>query len=196
MFNLVSSLYPGLSFEKHLSEKIIKAKKNVGKLKHLSKFLPLKTLDQMYKALVRRHLDYCDIIYHTPSIIHRPPLGVALNSLMTKVERIQYQAALAITGARQGSSRTKMYDELGWESLSDRRKCRRSLQVDKIINHSTISYLKDKLPPTCREMFSGNIPTTFHFFVNQIDTGIVSSLMLLLLGIFLWKFSNTKKFLL
>ena len=64
-----------LSFEKHLSEKIIKAKKNVGILKHLSQFLPLKTLDQMYKALVRPHLDYCDNIYHIPSIIHRQPLG-------------------------------------------------------------------------------------------------------------------------
>ena len=39
------TLEPGLSFEKHLSEKIIKAKKNIGILKHLSKFLPLKTLD-------------------------------------------------------------------------------------------------------------------------------------------------------
>ena len=47
-----------LSFEKHLNEKMIKAKKNIGFLKHLSKFLPLKTLDQMYKALVRPHLDY------------------------------------------------------------------------------------------------------------------------------------------
>ena len=56
-----------LSFEKHLNGKIIKAKKYVGILKHLSKFLPLKTLDQMYKALVRSHLDYCDIIYHLPS---------------------------------------------------------------------------------------------------------------------------------
>ena len=37
-----------LSFKKHLDEKIIKAKKNVGIIKHLSKFLPLKTLDQMY----------------------------------------------------------------------------------------------------------------------------------------------------
>ena len=34
----------GLSFEKHL-KKIIKAKKNIGIIKHLSKFLPLKTLD-------------------------------------------------------------------------------------------------------------------------------------------------------
>ena len=40
-------LQQGLSFEKHLNEKIIKAKKNIGILKHLSKFLPLRTLDQM-----------------------------------------------------------------------------------------------------------------------------------------------------
>ena len=83
--------------------KIIKAKRNVGIPKHLSTFLPLKTLDQMYKALVRSHLDYCDAIYHIPSILHQPPLGRILNSLMEKVERIQYQAALAITGAWQGS---------------------------------------------------------------------------------------------
>ena len=41
----------------------------------------------MYKTLVRSHLDYCDVI--------------------------QYQAALAITGAWQGSSCSKIYDELG-----------------------------------------------------------------------------------
>ena len=39
------TLEPGLSFEKHLSEKITKAKKNIGILKHLLKFLPLRTLD-------------------------------------------------------------------------------------------------------------------------------------------------------
>ena len=42
-----------LSFKKHLNEKIIKAKKNIGVIKHLSIFLPHKTLDQMYKVLVR-----------------------------------------------------------------------------------------------------------------------------------------------
>ena len=89
-------------------KKIIKAKKNIGLLKHLSKFLPIKTLDQMYKTLVRSHLDYCDVICHIPSIIHQPPLGMTLNSLMEKVEKIQHQAALAITGAWQGSSRSKI----------------------------------------------------------------------------------------
>ena len=106
-----------LSFEKHLNEKIIKVKKNIGILKHLSKFLPLKTLDQMYKALIRPHLDYCDIIYHIPSHQNQPPLGVTLNSAMEKVERIQYQSALAISGAWPGSSRTKLYEELGWDGM-------------------------------------------------------------------------------
>ena len=60
-------------------------------------FLPHKTLDLMYKILVRSHLDYCDIIYHIPS--RQTRLGVTLNALMEKTERIQYQAALAVTGA-------------------------------------------------------------------------------------------------
>ena len=88
-----------LSFKKHLNEKIIKAKKIVGILKHLSKCLPLKTLDQMYKALVRSYFDYCDIIYHIPYHQNQTSLGMTLNSLMEKVERVQYHAALAITGA-------------------------------------------------------------------------------------------------
>ena len=43
---------------------------------------------------------------------------------MEKVERIQYQAALAVTGAWQGSNRSTLYDELGWESLSNCRWCK------------------------------------------------------------------------
>ena len=65
-------LDPGLSFVKHLNEKMIKAKKNIGLIKHVSRYLPLKTLDQMYKALVRPHLDYCDIIFHEPSKLNQP----------------------------------------------------------------------------------------------------------------------------
>ena len=101
----------GLSFDKHLNGKIIKAKKNLGLIKYLSRSLPVKTLDQMYKALVRSHLDYCDIVYHIPS--KQDQFGGILNSIMVKAERIQYQAALAITGAWKGTNRSKLYDELG-----------------------------------------------------------------------------------
>ena len=136
----------GLSFKKHLDEKIIIAKKIIGIIKHLSKFLPLKTLDQMYKALVRSNLDYCDIIYHTSPVINPHPLLPTFNSLMEKLERVQCQAAFAVTGAWQGSNCSKLNEELGWETLSDRRMGRRILQIHKIMNNKTPSYLKDKLP--------------------------------------------------
>ena len=42
------NLHSTLSFDKHFHEKkSFKLKKNIGMLKHLPKFLPLKTLDQI-----------------------------------------------------------------------------------------------------------------------------------------------------
>ena len=114
----------------------------------------------MFKALVRSHLDYCDIIYHIPS--KQDQFGVTLNSLMEKVERIQYLAALAVTGAWRGSSCSKLYDELGWESLSDRRWCKRILQTHKIVINKVPLYLNDKLPPFRRPLYSQNYSNTFY----------------------------------
>ena len=151
-----------LAFERHLNEKIMKAKRIVGIIKYLSSFLPLKTLDQMYKALVRSHLDYCHTIYHMPALNNQINLGVTLTSLMETVERTQYQAALAITGAWQGSNRSKLYEELGWESFSDRRWCRRILQIHKIKNNTTPSYLREKLPPNRRLLYRCKNSNTFH----------------------------------
>ena len=154
-------LQSSLNFVKHLTEKVKKAKQIVGIMKHLNDLLPLKTLNQMYKSLVRPHLDYCDIIYHIPHTI-RPPsegCGISLHHLMEFVEQIQYRAALAVTGAWQGTDRVKLYEELGWESLSDRRMLRRVLQLHKIVNGKTPSYLKEKLPPNRNVLI--NLPNVF-----------------------------------
>jgi len=162
------TLDPKLTFCKHLHEKITKAKKIIGIIKHLSKYLPLKTLVQMYKTLVRPHLDYCDIIYHEPAVINPAPLGLSLTKQMKMVERIQYLAALAVTGTWQCSSRSKLYDELGWETLSDRRICHRLLQIYKIINNQTPSYLKHKL--FARRRYQTNLnPTTFENVYCRTD---------------------------
>ena len=78
---------------------------------------------------------------------------------METVEKIQYQAALAVTGAWQGTSRVKIYEELGWESLSDRRMSRRVLQLHKIINENTAEYFRDKLPANRNAVI--NLPNVF-----------------------------------
>ena len=122
-------LNSGLSFVNHINAKIALAKKNISIIRHLSKHLPLQVLSQIYKVFVRSHFDYCDFIYHIPPLIRNSLLDISLNYLMERIERVQYMGALAVTGAWQGSNRSKLYKEIGWETLSDRRMYRRLLQT-------------------------------------------------------------------
>ena len=57
-----------LTFTKHISQNILIACKDIGIIKYMSSYAPKRTLDQIYKIFVRPHLDYCDIIYHLPSL--------------------------------------------------------------------------------------------------------------------------------
>ena len=149
----------GLSFVNHINAKIALAKKNIGIIRHLSKHLPLQVLSQMYKVFVRSHFDYCDFIYHVPPLIRNSPLEISLNHLMESIEKVQYMGALAVTGAWQGSNRSKLYEEIGWETLSDRRMYRRLLQLYKITNNMTPDYLSNKLPPKKRPFLYSNHET-------------------------------------
>ena len=139
------TLTPTLYFQKYLFQKFQKAKKNIGIIKHLSNYLPVKTLIQMYKTFVRPHLDYCDIIYHEPPKIDGQE--TTLTAPMEEVERIQYKAALAVTGAWQGSNRSKLFDERGWDPLTYRRISHSRIMLFKIVNRLIPYYLGEKLPP-------------------------------------------------
>ena len=137
-----------LTFTNHITEKISKAKKGVGVIKYLSSYVPVKTLDQIYKMYVRPHLDFCDVIYHLLEIESLFCSTSKLPYWMNQIERVQYKAALAVTGAWQGTDTDKIYEELGWESLSRRRWIRRLVQFFKIQNDSsTPEYLKNPIPP-------------------------------------------------
>ena len=135
-----------LAFTEHINDKIKIANRFIGVLKYLSKYLPLKTLDQMYKMFIRPHLDYGDVIFHIPHTQSLFDSSISLHPLMERMEQVQYQAALAITGCRHGSNRAKLYEELGWETLSDRRWSRRLMQLYKIRNNMTPRYLSKNLP--------------------------------------------------
>ena len=78
---------------------------------------------------------------------------------MMKLESVQYQAALAVTGTWKGTSRIKIYEELGWETLDSRRMYKRILQLHKILDNKTPSYLRDKLPPNRNSLI--NLPYIF-----------------------------------
>ena len=95
--------------------------------------LPRKSLITIYKAFLRPLIDYEDIIYDQPQN----------ESFCVKLESVQYKVALAITGAIKGSSREKIYQELGFESLKSRRWYKRLSCMFNIMNDKAPSYLKN-----------------------------------------------------
>ena len=112
-----------LDFQEHLKIVLNKVNKMIGLLRKLQNVLPRPSLLTIYKSFIRPHLDYGDIIYDQ-----------AYNcSFHQKLESVQYNAALAITGAIRGSSREKLYQELGLESLKQRRWHRKLFRFYKIL---------------------------------------------------------------
>ena len=124
-----------LNFNQHISIKISKASKGIGIIKRLSHILPKKSLLTINKYFIRPHLDYCDVIYDQPN----------KESFCTKIERLQYNAALAITGAIRGIFQIKLYKELGLESLRFRRWFRRLCTFFKMKIHGKPKYLLNKI---------------------------------------------------
>ena len=76
---------------------------------------------------MRPHLDYGDVVYQIPDNESKTfdSKNDNFHPLMTRIESVQYEAACVVSGAWRGSSRKKLYNDLGWESLYDRRNLRR-----------------------------------------------------------------------
>ncbi|MCH2390413.1 MAG: reverse transcriptase family protein, partial [Nitrospinales bacterium] len=123
-----------LTFTEHIKEAIEKAKKGVALMKFLANKVSSKVLELTYTMYVRPHLDYGDVIYHNQH-----------TQSMELLEKIQYQAGLVISNCWKGTSRVKLYKELGWESLSQRRVGRRFALYHKILNNHTPMYLKNHI---------------------------------------------------
>ena len=82
--------------------------KDISLLRTLEYILPSSILLTIYKSFIRPHLDYGDVIYDQPS---KPTFSSKINS-------VQYNAALAITGAIRSSFREKLYQGIRYRGSS------------------------------------------------------------------------------
>ena len=112
----------------------------INVIRKMNLLLPISSLLTIYKSFVRPHLDYSDVIYDQPNS----------SCLSDKIETVQYNTALAITGAIRGTSKEKLYQESGLESLKDRRWLRRMSYLYKIISTKLPPYFYELIPPLQR----------------------------------------------
>ena len=79
-------------------------------MRKLNFLIPRTFVLTVYKSFIRPHLGYGDVIYDQPN----------LSSVINKIESVQYNAVLAITGAIRVTPKEKLYLKSGFQSLKDR----------------------------------------------------------------------------
>ena len=125
-----------LSFGEHLKYITNKVSKSIRLLQKLQIILPRRSLVTIYKSFIRPYLDYGDIISDQ-----------GFNKLFhDNLESIQYIASLAITGAITGTSKEKLYQELGFESLQQKHWFCNLCTFYKIYKNQSLSYFYNLIP--------------------------------------------------
>jgi hypothetical protein len=137
-----------LSWSDHIGALTTKANKCVGLLRRISRDVPRKCLEILYKAMIRPILEYAGVIFD----------GCADNQL-DRLETVQRQAALSCTGAYRHTSHEKLLEELGWPLLLTRRKQHRMNLMFKIQHNLIPRYLVDICPQLTRDRTTYNLRT-------------------------------------
>ena len=153
-----------LSFGEHLMNIANKVNTFIGLLHKLQKCLPRRPLVTTSKSFVRLHLDYGDVIFDQ----------VYNKSFHESLESLQCNASLAITGVIRVTSKEKLYQELGLESLQHRRWFCKLCTFYKTLKSQSPRYLYELLPRQTtflKTRLSRNIPRfyfTHNFFRNSL----------------------------
>ena len=88
-----------VDFNAHIKEKICKANRGIGIIRKLQSKLSRNALLTIHRFFIRPHLDYSEIV-------HKQATN---DSFCKKLESVQYNAGLVITGAIKGTSQDKLY---------------------------------------------------------------------------------------
>ena len=148
----------------------------MGLLHRFQPILPRTSLLTIYKTCIRSQL--ADVIYDQ----------ACNSSFPEKLESIQYNSCLAITGSIRRTSAEKFYQELGLKSLKSRNWFRKFCHFYKILNEKSPSYLFDLISNLNRVLetrHSNNIPaihTRHNYFKNSFFPSTISE----------WNYLNCK----
>ena len=112
---------------------------------------------EIHKAFVRPYLDYDDILYNQA---YNMPF-------QKKLEPIQYNACLAITGAIWGISKEKHCHELGLESLQLQRWYRKLWIFDKTYTNRSPQYLFKLIPEKIHAYATRNVDNILCFKIRH-----------------------------
>ena len=122
----------------HISDISSKAWKRIHVFRSLMFKLDRKTLESIYFSFIRPTLEYADIVWDNCNTIEK-----------YKLEQIQFEAAMIVTGATRSCSRTKLMEETGWLSLEKKTMQSQTIYFLQNVNDGRSVLLKGSYPTYC-----------------------------------------------
>lgn len=129
-------LTTNMSWKEHIHNLTSKATKKLGILFNMKDKLSRTAKSKYYISFIRPLLEYGGVVFDNCTA-HES------NSL----ELVQRRAAILCTGAFKRSPTHLLLSDVGWDSLSNRRKNAKVILMYKIVNGLTPPYLRELIPP-------------------------------------------------
>ncbi len=105
----------------HIDSVLHKAFARLNGIRRLRMVVPRTIRESLYKALVLPIVEYGSVLFDNCSAF-----------LKQRLERLHRNASVIVTGAFKSTSYVKLLEELGWDSLDDRRKLSRLCLIKKM----------------------------------------------------------------
>ena len=140
------TLTSDLKWSQHVNNICAKANSTIGFLKRNLNISNKVIKECSYKTLVRPSLEYASAALDPYNMCD-----------IRKLDMVQRRAArYTLNRYHNTSSVTDMIEQLGWESLQDRRKNARLTMMYKLRNNKTKVETTEKLIPSCRQTRNNN----------------------------------------
>ena len=155
------------NFQELIKNILRKVNKTIGLLRKLQNIMPQASLFTTFKLFVRPYLDQGDIII----------IQSNNNTIHQKMESVQYNAALAITGTIRGSSSKNFIKNQVWNRWwykKQRRWYRKLSYLSKLTKNQSPKYLFDNISTVRRSTYrTRNIDSITQLIVRRFQKFIL-----------------------
>ena len=134
-----------LSWEEHIETTCNKTSAGIWAIGRVKPYVPVDTLEIIYKNLVQPYFDYCSPLWDNCGKL-----------LQDKLQKFQSRTARLITGASYDLRSVDFLYALSWETLDVKRSCTKSVFMYKILSNYTSPNLKESFSRRneCRNIYN------------------------------------------
>ena len=120
-----------LNWDEHLVTVTKKVSRGLGMLRYAKRYLPLVTVQAMYKSLIEPHFRYCC-----------PVWGAAGITALQKLQKLQNRAARIVTNSPYDAHSEPLIQKLGWPTIKQLIESETAKVVYKALHNEAPDYLK------------------------------------------------------